>query len=413
MKRLIVVFFSCLSAVSVMAQVDTCNAEFAFDVNSDSRTVKFVKSLMDEQNTSYHWDFGDGSVSSLNVPTHSYVDEGDYVVCLTITTTNGCVATFCDSVSVTMSPAQIYNLSGRVFTNYSYLPHGFALLAENQSDVKHFISVAPVIDGNYAFSNLNQGYYYVYIIPFFNVSQVYFPFYLPTYSGNSVRWQQAQQVPVFGPGVVHNIQLESFGDILNGTQTIKGQVLLGANASYENEILMQNWLTHTPFSTSEEVAANIPVLLYNEQYIPVKAALSDSIGEFSFENLPFGKYYISPEKAGFVSPLLPVNLIYSDDNENYYIFNLGNQMFTDIKNPTIVLGNTKVYPVPADDFINISSEDVLEYELYNSSGVKMNVYSQFNSSVTQINTSQLMPGLYLLKMTNENHQIITTVIIVE
>ena len=39
--------------------------------------------------TSYHWDFGDGSTSDLQNPNHTYVDDGEFVVNLTVTDDDG------------------------------------------------------------------------------------------------------------------------------------------------------------------------------------------------------------------------------------------------------------------------------------------------------------------------------------
>ncbi len=47
---------------------------------------------------SYFWDFGDGSSSTQQYPTHTYAGVGPYVLCLTVTDNVGCTATQCDSL---------------------------------------------------------------------------------------------------------------------------------------------------------------------------------------------------------------------------------------------------------------------------------------------------------------------------
>ncbi len=52
---------------------------------------------------SYLWDFGDGTTSTLQYPTHQYAVSGQYIICLTLSTTSGtatCSNTYCDSSSV-------------------------------------------------------------------------------------------------------------------------------------------------------------------------------------------------------------------------------------------------------------------------------------------------------------------------
>ena len=50
--------------------------------------------------TGWLWDFGDGNTSNLQDPTHTYAAAGTYIVCLTASNTQGCMATFCDSVTI-------------------------------------------------------------------------------------------------------------------------------------------------------------------------------------------------------------------------------------------------------------------------------------------------------------------------
>ncbi|MEO5675560.1 MAG: PKD domain-containing protein, partial [Chitinophagales bacterium] len=51
--------------------------------------------------TSYYWDFGDGSTSDQQTPSHTYASDGNYYVCLTITAYNpNCTEMFCDSVVI-------------------------------------------------------------------------------------------------------------------------------------------------------------------------------------------------------------------------------------------------------------------------------------------------------------------------
>jgi len=51
--------------------------------------------------TSWSWDFGDGTTSTEQNPVHSFAQEGDYQVCLTITdTVNDCESTYCEEIVV-------------------------------------------------------------------------------------------------------------------------------------------------------------------------------------------------------------------------------------------------------------------------------------------------------------------------
>jgi PKD repeat protein len=51
----------------------------------------------------YLWDFGDGSVSTQQNPVHRYNSPGNYNVCLTITSTAGCVSQICNTYNISLS----------------------------------------------------------------------------------------------------------------------------------------------------------------------------------------------------------------------------------------------------------------------------------------------------------------------
>lgn len=50
--------------------------------------------------TGWSWDFGDGTTSFSQDPTHAFASAGTYYVCLTVTSPDGCFDEFCDSVNV-------------------------------------------------------------------------------------------------------------------------------------------------------------------------------------------------------------------------------------------------------------------------------------------------------------------------
>ncbi|MBU0763708.1 MAG: PKD domain-containing protein [Bacteroidetes bacterium] len=50
--------------------------------------------------TSYWWNFGDGSSSAEANPLHIYTNNGNYHVCLHITTSNGCSSYYCNTITV-------------------------------------------------------------------------------------------------------------------------------------------------------------------------------------------------------------------------------------------------------------------------------------------------------------------------
>lgn len=79
-----------------------CSASFVADTGSCPNVMFYNNSVADngQQITSYYWDFGDGNTSTAMNPTNNYLNQGYYVVCLTIATSSGCTDTICESVPV-------------------------------------------------------------------------------------------------------------------------------------------------------------------------------------------------------------------------------------------------------------------------------------------------------------------------
>lgn len=75
-----------------------CNAMFTALFTSGN-TVNF-NDLSTGNPVSWYWNFGDGTSSTLQNPSHSYTLNGAVVVCLTITTANNCTSTYCDTIFV-------------------------------------------------------------------------------------------------------------------------------------------------------------------------------------------------------------------------------------------------------------------------------------------------------------------------
>jgi len=84
-----------------------CDVHAAFNQVLDNNTFTFTNLSHAGVGTtivSYHWDFGDGNISNLEHPVHTYGQTGSYVVCLTVVgvTTDGltCTDTLCFVVTI-------------------------------------------------------------------------------------------------------------------------------------------------------------------------------------------------------------------------------------------------------------------------------------------------------------------------
>lgn len=91
---------SCTNFYCDLITVNNCSALFAWAQDSaDPNTIYFTDNSAGNI-TGWQWDFGDGSAtSSAPNPNHTYLADGGYWVCLTITdSVSSCTQTFCDAV---------------------------------------------------------------------------------------------------------------------------------------------------------------------------------------------------------------------------------------------------------------------------------------------------------------------------
>ena len=101
-------------------------ASFQFEVDAnDFLTVNF--SNFSQNATSYSWDFGDGSNSTEESPSHTYAAAGDYDVILTASNADGKSAMRTQSISITDPNMQLSLLAGSTSKTWYLQREGIAL----------------------------------------------------------------------------------------------------------------------------------------------------------------------------------------------------------------------------------------------------------------------------------------------
>ncbi len=85
--------------INVNCLTPSCQAGFTW---TGCPTVSFTDNSAASPGsvTSWLYDFGDGNTSTQQNPVHAYSANGMYLACLTITTSDGCTSTYCDTINV-------------------------------------------------------------------------------------------------------------------------------------------------------------------------------------------------------------------------------------------------------------------------------------------------------------------------
>ena len=133
---------------------NACMANFYYltdSVNSGFSTYSFIDySSPDSTSTivSYLWTFGDGTSSTLQNQTHTFVSPGTYYVCLNITTSSGCTSTSCQYVYVNGYPGATCQAS---FYSYIDSTSSPAMPVYNFIDQSYPDSTSTIISWNWTF----------------------------------------------------------------------------------------------------------------------------------------------------------------------------------------------------------------------------------------------------------------------
>lgn len=391
---------------------DSCNAVFTF-TSTINNTVSFNDNSTGTIAT-WSWNFGDDSVSQSQNPAHSYRSTGHYLTCLTITTARACSSSICKDIQIIqpLVDSVIY-FGGLVWAENNLLPEGVAVLFDIAHNYK-------AVAWNYIYNGIwllsaPPGNYLVYAIPEYDYQLSWNKMYLPTYLGDKLHWQDATVLNFNNDSVNMDIHLASAENLSQfyGDGTVNGNVYYTCDSTYENDIFGIDWFNDTcsdDYSlTRSNAAMNMPVLLLDENNIPVKFMLSENSGSFNFDNLAYKNYKIFTEKAGMTT--FPLNI--SIDGQHPEIG--GISVFIGSTNITSGIDNKPVappeyiinaYPVPVTDVLHLNigleKDELIEMAVSDISGKLLYaVSSDFTKgkNKAEIDTRNLGHGVYFIKIT--------------
>lgn len=94
------IFAKGCSVINYFAVTEGTAATSSFSVSGKGANVSFTNNSTGN-NPVYSWNFGDGSpVSNAVNPSHTYLAEGNYNVCLTVSDSTGCSTTTCQQITI-------------------------------------------------------------------------------------------------------------------------------------------------------------------------------------------------------------------------------------------------------------------------------------------------------------------------
>ena len=365
---------------------------------------------LSNQHCTYSWLFGDGASSSLASGTHTYSAYGTYTVIVTVNwvdSSSGVVQ--CSSVhSETVSFATVNRISGYALcSGPSYDSAGAYLkvwLIKYNSGTHLLQAVDSVIavGGGAAYyyqflgepSDTYRTKAYLHLASFDSVG------YVPTYHDSSLFWNPANLI-IHSGGIEDNQNIYmKYGAATSGPGFIGGNVTTGANRA----------------TTVGIPAVGLLVYAFNSSGRLMQQTYTDSLGNYSFTNLPLGTYYIHPEAINYATTNYISIILTSASpsmNSAYFIQHTISMTITPlyylgIQNTLIDNPVVAIYPNPVSGSLNIQWENttdenanVIIYDITGrqvlSSGLKLN--SAAGSG--QIDVTGLQEGLYLISIKSD------------
>ncbi|MDZ4758931.1 MAG: PKD domain-containing protein [Bacteroidota bacterium] len=379
----------------------TCNALFgSYTSQTNIDSLHFYNKSTKTYKT-YSWSFGDGNYSTDKYPLHYYAKHGKYYVCLKVTdstSTGKCYDIKCDSVEV--GGKSKFHLSGLVS-----LGKGTTLASGDYGRVWaiKYDSAAGTLTAVDS-TNTDSTHHYLFILPVgdyivkaaLNFGSTNYKHYLPTYHENKLHWDSARVVHLNAHKTTVNIYMVS-GKNHGGPGFIGGYVSQGANKT----------------EAVGDPVADVEIILYNDLMEPLDYTYSKADGNYAFNNLPYGTYYIHPEVVGKETYQLQVTLDASKEarkdvnitvNSLYVIVETGIDIITTTEN---IIGN--VYPNPAYNVLNILMNAELnitgKISIVDIQGKTLLEQNINNKNNIVLDIAQFPQGIYNIMVQTKNGEI--------
>lgn len=367
---------------------DDCQADFDY-YEIGYKSLQFLDySFAPAGIKSWFWNFGDGATSVEQNPTHTFENAGIQLVTLTTFSFDSCESTTFYSIFI----EEEKSIEGLVYLKDSILlPKGrvYAYTVQpNESSYELALNTSfEVTNGFFSINYLYLQPTLLYVIPEFDLDDLYYPTFFPTYyhhekNDSAYYWEYRDNY--YSEDSLAIINLISYDTIFYGKGSVKGAIDF-----HEHEI-----------ATGQEIC----VLLLNEDFKPVKYTFS-FFDEFELNNIPYGNYNLLIDIIGLPSKPLPITISESNPDINV-TFALNSDTLTFIPDKK-EYSDFKIAPNPFSNKISIVGENEFKGNSYftitNISG--KNILAGKLRSFTQEETldlSTLIKGVYILQIVSNN-----------
>ena len=315
---------------------------------------------------------------------------------------------YSDSIRVIID--SYFSVEGKLWTNSKSTNPGVVIAFRENDEAARAVQIEfTESDGSFRFEKLIAANYYLYGLPDSgNIDNV-----VPCYYSNKERWQSAYLLTVDANVFDADIYLPTVDFILPmGEASISGHFVMPSEPELNNDIYCMPWFENSSNIFCNEGLSNVTVLLYNHDKTKLlDYTLTDDLGDFYFNQLPFGSYVVDAEKAGYetiVSPIISLSPEYKDESGvilEINQFKIG--IYFDNNSPS--KNQISIFPNPATGEISLAfskplllSSKIKIYDLYGNKVLETETPSDILNSVYKIDIRHLSLGLYFGQISNSD-----------
>lgn len=216
--------------------------------------------------------------------------------------------------------------------------------------------------------------------------------YLPTFYINKLAYRNADYYTLKDGMNEIAVNLRSFVR-RPGTGRIYGNVYF-ETSNLKDSILNYYGDKNYLYTTDNNMAINLPVILFDSQGAPIDWTMSDNSGNYAFDNIALDSYRIVTESAeSQAESTVSLSL------ENAVV---GADMVLKVQNlvealPTLQLEAFSLYPNPVSDKLFIHTTASNAVRIYNSLGQLM-MEHYLTAGKNELDVQNLNQGVYIVKI---------------
>ncbi len=394
----------------VIPNLSNCNAQF----NPVKTSVNYKYNFNNQSsgyNLSYNWDFDDGNTATTKSPTHTFPSRADTFGVELVASNIKCSDTATKNIIFDYQNS----LSGMITANNQTLDSGKVSLYYYDSCLGGYIKTDSAnfdqYDTTYHFYNVKKGKHLVRAKP--TAKSSYSSSHIMTYHQSTSDWTNADSIVfsgLFGSATA-DISLVSKGST-SGSSSIGGNVS-GNKGSCTNKRQPEN----KPLS-------NEAVMLMDGNMNKVAITYTDQNGDYTFEKIGTGQYFVKVELPGFEAEMANVSIENANSQKSGVDFKASDNKVTVDETSGLKSANgdfaVSTFPNPVAKELQISLETKQDHEfnlkvmdLTGQTLMAETHKAQAGMNTYPVSTSELKAGSYILHLQMEDGSTINKRIIVK